>query len=352
MLKSRRRHSWLYCECGRIEIIAKVSNRGWRQILPGLLLSAVSIALILYLADLRHVGVAFQSLNFFFISGSIAITILWLGVRGVVWRTLLEERASSKQVFLTLNQGYLLNNILPFRLGEVGRAFLLGRKTGLGFWQVLSSIVIERTLDLGMAAGILLLTLPFVIGAEWAKEGSLVAAIIVMTGLIILFFLAQKREMVENRFQSLANRWHVFSRIGGNVIPSFLSGLAVLTNGRRFVKVLIWMGFNWCITIFQFFFLMLAFFPSAQVIWSAFSVGVVSLGISIPTMPGAMGVWELSIVAALSVFELDLSVALAYAITIHLSNYIVTGVIGAYALLKDGESLVGLFRRLSYKTEI
>jgi glycosyltransferase 2 family protein len=351
MLKSRRKHSWLFCELGRIEIISAMSKKSWQQVLPGLVISAMAIALIIYLADLRQVGVAFQSLNIFFISGSIVITIVWLAVRGIVWRTLLEERASSKQVFLTLNEGYLLNNILPFRLGEVGRAFLLGRKTGLDFWHVLSSIVIERSLDLGMAAGILLFTLPFVINAGWAKEGSMVAAGVVIIGFIILFLLSQRREMVEDRFQSLANRWQILSKIGRNIVPSFLSGLSVLTDGRRFLRVLCWMGLNWCITIFQFFFLMLAFFPSAQVLWSAFTVGVVSLGISVPTMPGAMGVWELSIVASLSVFELDPSVALAYAITIHLSNYIVTGVIGSYALVKDGESLVGLFSRLRRRTE-
>jgi glycosyltransferase 2 family protein len=351
MLKSRKKHSWLYYDLGRIDIITTRAKSEWRRVIPGLVLSVVSIALVLYFSDLRQVWFAFQNLNCFFITGTLVITLVWLGVRSIVWRTLLEEQASFRQVFLTLNEGYLLNNILPFRLGEVGRAFLLGRKSGLGFWHVLSSIVIERSLDLAIATGLLLAILPWVVGATWAKEGALLVGGVVLTGFVVLYLLARNRELALTRFQILVVRWPVLSKMGKSVIPAFLSGLAVLTNGNRFLRVITWMLFNWLLTILQFFFLMIAFIPNTRLIWAAFSVGVVSLGIAAPTMPGAVGVWELSIVAALSIFEIDVSVALAYALTIHFSNYLVTGVIGAYALVRDGESLLGLFHRLRLKAE-
>jgi len=351
MLKSLKKHSWLYYELGRADIITTKSKGGWRRILPGLLLSAVSIGIVIYLADLRQVGLALRSLNSFFIAGTLIITLGWLGVRSIVWRTLLQDQATFRQVFLTLNEGYLLNNVLRFRLGEVGRSFLLGRKTGLGFWHVLSSIVLERSLDLVMATGLVLAVLPFVVGAAWAREGALLVGGVVVAGFVILYLLARHREIALDRFQIFTNRWPFLSDIGQNAIPAFLSGLVVLTDGKKLLKVIAWMIINWSLTILQFFFLMVAFFPSAKVIWAAFSVGVVSLGIAVPTMPGAVGVWELSIVAALSVFNLDLSVALAYALTIHFSNYLVTGVIGAYALARDGESLLGLFHRLRLKAE-
>ena len=57
-----------------------------------------------------------------------------------------------------------------------------------------------------------------------------------------------------------------------------------------------------------------------------------------------------SLVGALSVFGLDPSVALAFALTAHLIHYFTTGVIGAYALVKDGESLTGLYRRVRERT--
>src|SRR5215204_7474219 len=99
-----------------------------------------------------------------------AIGFLWLAIRTMVWRTLLRNRASFRDVFWTVGEGYLLNNFLPFRLGEIGRAFLLSRKSGMQFMEILPTIVIERVVDLGFSAIILLAALPFVVGAEGAGQ--------------------------------------------------------------------------------------------------------------------------------------------------------------------------------------
>jgi hypothetical protein len=77
-----------------------------------------------------------------------------------------------------------------------------------------------------------------------------------------------------------------------------------------------------------------------------FSLGVAALGIAAPSSPGAVGVLELSIVGALSLFGLDASVALALALTIHVIQYLITGLLGSYALAKDGDSLMDLYRRV------
>jgi uncharacterized membrane protein YbhN (UPF0104 family) len=73
---------------------------------------------------------------------------------------------------------------------------------------------------------------------------------------------------------------------------------------------------------------------------------VAALGIAAPSSPGALGLLELSIVGALSLFGLDPSTALALAITVHIVQYLVTGGLGTYALARDGESLIGLYRRV------
>ena len=49
-------------------------------------------------------------------------------------------------------------------------------------------------------------------------------------------------------------------------------------------------------------------------------------------------------VGALAVFGLDASTSLALALTAHLSNYLISGIIGSYALARDGESLTGLYQ--------
>ena len=101
---------------------------------------------------------ALRLADFRFIILGALVSLIWLVVRALAWKALVADRATLSQTFLTINEGYLLNNFLPFRLGEVARAFLLGNKTGLGFWQVFPTVVIERFMDLGMAVGLLLVS--------------------------------------------------------------------------------------------------------------------------------------------------------------------------------------------------
>ena len=129
-------------------------NQDWKRILPGLLVSLIALAVVFYFADLDLVLDALRLADYRLVFIIVLLTTVWLAIRGVVWRTLLCEEATFSQVFLTVNEGYLINNILPLRLGEVARAFLLSRKAGLGFWRVFSTILIERALDLMMAAGL------------------------------------------------------------------------------------------------------------------------------------------------------------------------------------------------------
>ena len=224
--------------------------------------------------------------------------------------------------------------------------------TSLGFWQVLSTIVIERILDLSLAVGLLFSTLPFVVGATWAREAAFLVGGVVITGLGVLYLLARNREGALALFERLGQHWPWMARLGGKAVTSFLNGLSVLTDGLRFLSAVGWVLVNWLVGVVQYYVLVKAFFPDARLLWAGFSLGVAALGIAAPSSPGAVGVLELSIVGALSLFGLDPSTALALAITTHIIQYLATGVLGVYALARDGESLIGLYRRVrSIKNE-
>jgi uncharacterized protein (TIRG00374 family) len=318
----------------------------WRRIVPGLIVSLIALAAVFYFADFQRLVQALRMANYWLVLLGVLISVSWLFVRATVWRTLLKEGAPYKTVFLTLNETYLINNLLPLRLGEIAGAFLLSRKSSLGFWQVISSILIERAMDLALAVGLVLITLPFVVGGSWAQEAALAAGLLVLLVFVVLYLLARFREQALAIFMRMGQRWPVLLRLGGNALPSFFNGLAVLTEGRVFLRASGWMLLNWGIAILQYYLILSAYFPNAKLLWAAFSLGVAALGVAAPSSPGAVGVMELSIVGSLSVFGLDPSAALAFAFTLHGIQYLTTGVIGGYALFRDGESLAGMYSRL------
>jgi glycosyltransferase 2 family protein len=322
------------------------SRNDWKRLIPGVVISLISLVVVLYLAKPGRLYQALRLADYRLVLLALAGGLVWLGVRAQAWRTLLRKQAGYKQVFFTVNEGYLLNNVLPFRLGEVARAFLLSIKTSLSFWQIIPTIVIERVLDLAFASALILFTLPFVVGASWARQAALGSAAIVLVGFLALYLLARNRTWALAQYEKLGRRWPAIRKIGGHSIESLFNGLAILTDARLFLLAVFWILLDWVIAFGQYYLFMRAFIPDALPLWVGFTLSATALGIAAPSSPGAVGVYELVVVGALSLFGVPAATALAFALTAHLSQYLLVGVLGTIGLARDGESLIGLYGRV------
>jgi uncharacterized protein (TIRG00374 family) len=302
--------------------------------------------------DLKSFGEALRKVNAVYLLAGVLVLGLGLLVRGIAWRTLLEEQAPLKEVFLAINEGYLLNNILPFRLGEFGRAWLLGQRTGLNFWQVFSTIILERAFDIALSAGLLLATLPFVLGLSEVQASAVGAAVLVAIGMLTLHLLARYREKAAELVQRWGRGWSLVANIAERWLDPFFNGLVGLVDGRRFLRVLGWMCIVWFVTYLEYYFVLRAFIPEAPILWAAFGLGVLAFGASIPSSPATIGVFEAALVGALRVFSVDYSTAFAYAVTVHLINFLMSAILGGYGLSRHGLPLGQLYRRLRRGTEM
>ncbi|MEI6288803.1 MAG: lysylphosphatidylglycerol synthase transmembrane domain-containing protein [Chloroflexota bacterium] len=320
--------------------------KDFRRIIPGLVISLILVFLILYFVDLRETLKAFQSADKTILLLFILIGLLWLLVRGLVWRTLLRNRASYRDVFLTLMEGYLLNSFLLFRLGEIGRAFLLSRKTDLKFVEILPTIIIERVSDLAFSAAIFVAAVPFVVGGSGAGRIGIIVGGLVILGLIGLFFLAKNRQWAMNVFQKLSERWPVIRSAGGNFLEAFFAGLEVLTDPALFLKFFLLMTLNWGIAIIQYFLITRAYYPQATVIWGMFVLGAAAFGGAIPSLPGGVGTLEGAMAGAVTLLSGDQSTALAVALTSRVMNYFFSLVFGLYGLSMEGQTISGMYRQL------
>lgn len=314
--------------------------------LPGAVISILLIAAILYFVDLRAMVEAMRNANYGLLLIAFAIGFLWLAVRAIVWRTLLRNRPTYSEVFWTIGEGYLLNNFLPFRLGEIGRAFLLSRKSGMQFMEILPTIVIERVVDLGFSAAILLAALPFVVGAEGSESIGIIVGVVVFLGLVLLYVLARNNQWALDLFHKLSARWPAVQRFGGSFLESFFAGLSVLTDGWLFFRFLFWMTVNWGIAIVSYYLIIRAFFPEAQMVWGMFGLGAAAFGGAIPSLPGAVGTFEGAFGGAITLLTGDESTALAVALTGRLYNYFNSLAIGGIGLLREGQTLSGVYSQL------
>jgi glycosyltransferase 2 family protein len=314
--------------------------------LPGALVSIALIAVILYFVDLGAMVDAIRKADNRILAAAIILSFVWMLVRAKVWQTLLRDRVSYRDVLFTTGEGYLLNNFLPFRLGELGRGFLITRKSNLQFGEVLPTIVIERVVDLGFSAAVLLAALPFVVGTQGSQNIGYIVGAMVVTGLVMLYILARNNQWALNLFHKLSMRWPSLQKFGGGFLESFFAGLGVLTDGWLFVRFLFWMTLNWGISLVAYYLMTLAYFPNAQPIWTLFILGAAAFGGAIPSLPGAVGTFDGAIAAALTLLTGDQSTSLAVALTARLYNYLNSGIIGGIGLMREGETLGELYREL------
>jgi len=320
--------------------------KDWKRWLPGAIISIGLIAAILYFVDLGEMVNAMRTANYGLLAISFVIGFVWLAVRAYVWRILLRNRASYMDVFWTVGEGYVLNNFLPFRLGELGRAFLLSRKSDMRFMEILPTIVIERVTDLGFSALVLLAALPYVVGAEGSERIGIIVGVIVFIGFALMYLLARSNQWALDLFHKLSARWSSIQRFGGSFLESFFEGLNVLTNGWLFLRFLFWMALNWAVAIFSYYLIIRAFFPQAQVFWGMFGLGAAAFGGAIPSLPGAVGTFEGAFGGAITLLTGNESTALAVALTGRLYNYINSGVIGGIGLMREGQTLSGTYEQL------
>jgi glycosyltransferase 2 family protein len=316
----------------------------WR-ILPGVAVSLIVLAVLFFLVDWKVFVAALKQADYAFLLLALPIYLVSYLARSRSWHILLLEEPPFKQVFLIEQAGYLMNNVLPFRLGELGRAFLLGRH-GLGFWRVFSTIVVERVFDVVLAAGLLLVTLPFVIKITGAIQIGILVGLGFLTALFCLFLLARNQERVLAWFDRLSQRWPKLVVLGREKLASFLSGLYPLTDFQRFIRTLGWLVFGWFLAIVAHFFVLCAFVPDAKFLWMAFALSVGMMGVALPSSPGFIGVYEAAFISALAVFNVSYESALAFALVNHVLYLSITGTFGTYALINEGQSLGQLFHRV------
>lgn len=317
-----------------------------KRLIPGALVSIALIAAIIYFVDFGTLWTAIRNANYSILAGSVVLSFLWMFVRAKVWQTLLRDKPKYMDVLFSASEGYLLNTFLPFRLGEIGRAFLLSRKSGILFGEIIPTVVIERIVDLAFSAGILLAALPFVVGAEGSGQIGYIVGGVVVFGLIMMYVLARNNQWALDLFRKLSMRWPSLQKFGGSFLESFFQGLGVLTDGWLFLRFLFWMTLDWFIALVAYYLIILAFFPDAQPVWTLFVLGAAAFGGAIPALPGGVGTFEGAVSAALVLFTGDQSTALAAALTMRLYNYLNSGILGGIGLMREGQTLSGVYQQI------
>lgn len=328
----------------------------WKQILrwlPGVLISAIALYAVFKFVKIEDLKNAFNTVKLDFILIVCAITIIGYVLRGKAWQVILGKNVTFKQSFFGVGVGYFLNNVLPFRAGEIARSFFVGRSTGKGTFYVLSTIIIERAFDIAFAAIFVIVTLPYLLGMDWIKPIATIALILVFAALFVLFLIAKNKDKV----LGWANRIAKPNKLVRFILPrieNIIEGFALLANPAQFLLSFLWIGINWVAWTSIYCYVVVTVIPGAPIWWGIFLSGVMALGVAIPSAPSALGVYEASFVAAIAILGGQTGTAFAYAIILHLISFSFSVIFGVWGLIREGmgfSKIISTFGSSEIKTD-
>jgi hypothetical protein len=319
----------------------------WR-ILIGLAMSLLFFVWALWRVQWGEFWESLRGANYLYLAPAALLIVLVSWVRAYRWRLLMSRDAqlSLLRTFHFVNIGYFFNNILPAKAGEVVRGYLAGRAISGGFGQAVSSLLIERLLDVLSVVVLLLILLPVVALPAWIMRGGLLFGGAAIAGAIALFVLSRFGTRGVDWVWRWAGR---VPMVGGprfkKALLSLVKGFGVITSGKLLPGVLlgtalVWSGyalFNY--TVMAAFGLSYLPFASAALVLCATGLAMV-----LPSSPGAIGVFEKAGMAALALYGVGESLAFSAILVLHLFTNVILILLGLAGLMAEGLSYGRLSR--------
>lgn len=274
----------------------------------------------------REVGTALQEANYTLVALAAGLLVISLGLRAARWGVLFHPTRNLRfyRLFGALNVSYLINNILPFNLGDIGRAYLIGELEAVSTTRSLSTIVVERILDVLTLLVLLLILVPFVDIPGWARTPAVLLAAIATTVAVVLVAASRRRgpvmRLVDRTLRLAPER---FRPKLTEMVHSALDGFSVLAIPRVGLELVLWSAVIWLSVGFVVYTGTEAFDLDIGFGAALFLLIATTFGFFVPSSPGSFGVYHAIVIETLSgVFNVDRNAAVSYALVIHLVFYL------------------------------
>jgi uncharacterized protein (TIRG00374 family) len=272
---------------------------------------------------------------------------LSLWARAIRWRYLFPPGSEPPGLVAANMIGYMANNVLPLRAGELVRVYVAARRLSRtrresvagGMWLAGATVVIERVLD-SLALVLILAVLVFLIPVPRAFEYA--AAVVLAVDLVaaaVLVALVVSPERTRALVARLTRRWPALEQHAGRGLSLVLRGLEGIRAPAHLLPLAAWTVLVWVLAALGAWALFRAVHLELPLIAGWTVMTFVGFGISIPSAPGYIGVWHAAAVLALSIFGVGQAPALGYALLYHASQFVPITLIGWLFLVREQMTL-------------
>src|SRR4051812_33833733 len=336
-------------DAGRADPMARVSRRSLLRGGLGVGISLISIWLLIRAVDIEAAFEVLRSASPAWIALMVGTVFLDIAARGVRWRVLLAPIAPLpyRRVLGYTYLGYLANNVLPARLGELYRSHALGEGEGVSRTTVLGTVVVERVVDTVMVVAIASLAVLVL-----SVRGLMTSAVLAGLAFVALLIVALGLGMAAHRLPGADRAVAIIARRPRllELARRLREGLAVAARPRVIGAALVWSAAAWTASTCTFLAGGQAVGVQLTVAQAALLTSGVALASIVPAGPANAGTFELTVVLIAAGLGIAENTAFAMGLLVHaiiLGVTSVGGVIGGvrlgvwHAQLETSERLVG-----------
>lgn len=312
----------------------------WFFLLIGFGVSALFIYLALDGLHLAEVWLYMQQANYWWLIPGVLIYFLAVWARTWRWYYLLRpiQRVKLRELFPIVVIGYAGNNIYPFRAGEVIRAWVLKRNSGVSISASIATIAVERIFDGLVMLIFVFAALPFARVPAPYDRIVLIMTALFFAALVVFFGLALRPE-VARRLYVWAFGLIPAERVREGLIgfsDRFMDGLASLRSPADLAMTFGTSVLIWLTETTKYWFVMHAFDFEVSFFVLMLMTAIVNLATTLPSSPGYVGTFDEPGIEILKVFGVETNIAAAYTFVLHAALWLPITLLGVYYMARQG----------------
>jgi uncharacterized protein (TIRG00374 family) len=310
----------------------------WLYWLAGVCVSVLFVYLAVRNVNLSEAIQVLQTVRPVPLGAAVVTYLVAYPVRALRWRLLLQAQKtlSWKEILVPVFVGYMANNLLPARAGEIYRAHFLGRRTRMSRSRVVGSIVVERTFDGLMLISLILLLFVLFPQARFLSGVTLAIGLVFLAlaaGILFYGFTVDGTHqaidkilgVLPQRFENFINRR----------LKSFLQGVRGVATVRGCLKAVVYTVLIWALEISAVALIVISFGVKLPLSGFLLVYALAALSTVLPSGPAYIGPFQYAFVLALGFFAISQEMALAISIAAQFALLGSVTIIGMILLLRE-----------------